>query len=212
MTIPFKDCCSHPGRPLIDHLDGVGQLMHRQASGWANRGAARLPDVARLVGWLHDLGKATTFFQTERLQGEESSPSGLGDHAVFSALLAMPVLRSTIDSQHEKAESDLLYVASLMAVLRHHGQMKDFGAGLTTFADRCKRDSDGVLHRQFGAIDVGGVGDWINGRLQTVNAPNWSICIVLGLRITSTCWRFRSGRSGGGRCRKGGRCMSSGRR
>lgn len=161
--IPFEKCESHPGRPLRDHLVSVAGLMEQQARAWQSGVPQCFARLARLVGLLHDTGKATSFFQTERLRGLESRPDELGNHAHFSAVVTLPILRSACSAWGQgEAEADLLFAVSLMTILRHHGPLKDFCDYIITFYGRLKHDKGEVFARQFDSIDVAGLESFLS--------------------------------------------------
>lgn len=174
--IPFEQCESHPGRVLREHILSVASLMEQQAIGWKPGVADWFPRLARLVGILHDTGKATIYFQQERLRRLESRPNQLGDHAHFSALISVPILNSACHKWgYDERESDLIFAAALMTILRHHGSLTDFGDYITTFVGRVKHDSNSVFEKQFASIDVLGLRVLLNQELDALGLPSTSL-------------------------------------
>lgn len=122
VLLPLYDLWSHPERPLLDHLESV--------AGHAEAFIRSLPStvphkdslttVARVVGLLHDYGKATPYFQ-KHLRGE-SVDSRLSRHAFSSAVTAFLNLdrwASTIGRDF----AGILAVLGAVAVKRHHGNL-----------------------------------------------------------------------------------------
>jgi len=96
---------AHDGEPLVDHLRGVGALARRFAP-------LALADAAELSGHVHDLGKATPFFQA-RLLGQDGGGAE-ANHAYLGALYGAWVA--------EARGWDALAV--FLAVARHHGPLR----------------------------------------------------------------------------------------
>ncbi|WP_083463017.1 CRISPR-associated endonuclease Cas3'', partial [Calditerricola satsumensis] len=78
MVIPFAACWARPSQRLSDHLDAVARAMApspKSPEEW----------LARLAGFLHDLGKARAEWQ-RYLQGKEAErPARAVPHAYFGA-------------------------------------------------------------------------------------------------------------------------------
>ena len=105
MTASVETWLAHEGELLLDHLRSVAALARRFAP-------AALADVAELAGLVHDLGKATPFFQA-RLHGQESYGAE-ANHAYLGALYGAWVA--------EARGWDSLAV--FLAVARHHGPLR----------------------------------------------------------------------------------------
>lgn len=105
MTGSVETWLAHEGEALLDHLRNVAALARRFAP-------AALADVVELVGLVHDLGKATPFFQA-RLHGQEGGGAE-ANHAYLGALYGAWVA--------EARGWDSLVV--FLAVARHHGPLR----------------------------------------------------------------------------------------
>ncbi len=104
---------ARPGEPLLDHLRAVGEL----AAGWSPR---ELKREARLAGQIHDLYKATPWFQTYLFADEREKRrlrAELGErlhHAFAGALFGAWVAE----------QKGLDAPAVFLAVARHHGHLR----------------------------------------------------------------------------------------
>lgn len=96
---------AHEDESLLDHLRGVAALARRFAP-------EPLGEIAELAGLVHDLGKATIFFQ-DRLRGQERGGAE-ANHAYLGALYGAWVA--------EQRGQDAL--ALFLAVSRHHGPLR----------------------------------------------------------------------------------------
>ncbi len=101
------------GTPLVDHAETVAERC--EAAVPSDESHGRLSTVARVVGWLHDLGKATPWFQTGLR--EESEPDGPTHHARLGSLAVYYTLR-------ELGFGATTRLAGLHTVAKHHGSLK----------------------------------------------------------------------------------------
>ena len=105
MTASVEAWLAHEGESLLDHLRDVGALARRFAP-------EPLGAMAELAGLVHDLGKATVFFQ-DRLRGQERGGAE-ANHAYLGALYGAWVA--------EQRGQDALTL--FLAVSRHHGPLR----------------------------------------------------------------------------------------
>lgn len=107
----------HEGVALIDHLrdvrDRVGMVLRDGAT--ASTGDS-LVDVIQRLALIHDIGKATTFFQQYILEGSDPSPPTKRHHSPLGSFAAYFVL----DEAGYSAET---CVAGFVAVAKHHGRL-----------------------------------------------------------------------------------------
>ncbi|WP_181305986.1 CRISPR-associated helicase Cas3' [Rufibacter sp. XAAS-G3-1] len=122
---------SHPGKPLIKHLEEVAQsclsFFQNNRQVFANTELKEtLKNLAFICGAFHDIGKGTKFFQ-HYLLSPDHEQIGPKNHALVSALfvkeLAKAYLKSTSLSDFEKA---LFAHFVFTGVKRHHGKLKNF--------------------------------------------------------------------------------------
>ncbi|OYD17002.1 CRISPR-associated endonuclease Cas3'', partial [candidate division WOR-3 bacterium JGI_Cruoil_03_51_56] len=114
---------SHPGVPLEQHLLEVG----KSAEGFVNRtnlaDAALLASIARIMGYCHDFGKYTTFFQ-EHLPPLKRNSGAKQHHSLLSAILAANEVNHLCEGMTQTDEaSRYLPLLAFLAVRRHHGDL-----------------------------------------------------------------------------------------
>jgi len=182
--LPFEKCCSHPDRLLADHHGKVAMLMHQAALNY-DFAPSYYPDLVKLVGMFHDIGKATWYFQLGRLKGERIPKNELGNHASLSALLCFSTLATAIRKWcPEENDFEFHLAASVMAIRRHHGNVKDF---VDTF--------DGLLSpvadTQVKALDLVGVQKYCEKVLGSVGISNFEFKLPEGKEIRRHRRRLR---------------------
>jgi CRISPR-associated endonuclease/helicase Cas3 len=140
---------SHPGVPLLQHLQGVSE----RARAFAESMPLSLPfdpslltELAGLCGHYHDLAKSTPFFQ-EYLCKKRPKSDPLTRHALPSAAVAFAAARKVCASTAEPWRT-LLPVFAFMAVRAHHGHLRPLVDGATLL------ETD-VLGQQLAAIHEG---------------------------------------------------------
>lgn len=124
---------SHPDIPLRIHLEEVGKAAKR----FALETPLNLPfpqealgEIARLIGFYHDLGKATPFFQ-EYLNEKNPEYKALlknkkeTRHSLISAVAAYFAVQKSL-SQYSipKGWQEFLPIAAFISVRRHHGSLE----------------------------------------------------------------------------------------
>lgn len=116
---------SHPGIPLEDHLRAVAEGARKNLDHPALR-ASFLKDLAWIVGYAHDFGKYTWFFQTYLRHGK---PSPLTRHSALSAFFAWYLAKRHI-------KDPLAPLLAYLAVHRHHGHLVHPASALPDPKDR----------------------------------------------------------------------------
>ncbi|WKN44268.1 CRISPR-associated helicase Cas3' [Tunicatimonas pelagia] len=120
---------SHPNVPLIHHLQIVGNncrqlILERKWS--VDVDISVIADLSYIAGALHDIGKATKFFQ-HYLLTESHEIIGPKNHALISALLAYKVCQAYTDKVVlEERDKLLLPIFVFTAVKRHHGKIGNY--------------------------------------------------------------------------------------
>lgn len=139
---------SHPGVPLLQHLQGVSG----RAGSFAEEMPLSLPfdpslltELARLCGQYHDVAKSTPFFQEYLCK--KRPKSDLTSHALPSAVVAFAAARKVCASTAEPWRT-LLPVFTFMAIRAHHGNLRPLVEGATLL------ETD-VLGQQLVAIHEG---------------------------------------------------------
>ncbi|MDL0134573.1 CRISPR-associated endonuclease Cas3'' [Halobacterium salinarum] len=126
MTLDSSQRYSHPprdggdGRLLLDHLRDVAtRVDHIVPVHATTPNGEPLRDVVRRLALVHDLGKATTWFQ-KYIDEDRSDPSNnaLRYHAPLGSFAAYYIL----DDAGYEAETCL---AGFVAVAKHHGRLPD---------------------------------------------------------------------------------------
>jgi len=118
VVIPLGQCLARPGQPLVDHLTAVAEAMAsapQTPSDW----------LARLAGFLHDLGKARATWQRylqAKLAGRSAEPV---PHAYFGAAILAPLgqelLRHLSAWDTHRGE----WLRWILDVADHHGELGD---------------------------------------------------------------------------------------
>ena len=99
---------SRPGQRLIDHLENTAQLCSEIRNKKINFNGADievLGDVAWLIGFTHDLGKATCFFQEYLKEKDEYKKRFLKNdkkthHGLLSSLFTYRIVKDFIHSKN----------------------------------------------------------------------------------------------------------------
>jgi CRISPR-associated endonuclease/helicase Cas3 len=121
---------SHPGKPLVYHLNEVAQSCKRIMSErhWLQNSPVSqeiMRDVAYLCGSFHDLGKATTFFQ-HYLLSEKHEVLGPKNHALISSLFVREVVKAYLSkTELEPWIQELISTFAYTATRRHHGGLNN---------------------------------------------------------------------------------------
>lgn len=127
---------ARPGQLLIDHLKStanscseIGKLKLTNASGVS---AEFYANIAYLIGYTHDLGKATKYFQDyvnekEKVKQERLRNKDETRHSLLSSLFTYRVIAEYIEQKGFKKHSTYkhLPILSFLIVKRHHGNPKN---------------------------------------------------------------------------------------
>ena len=126
-TSSFSDTksFSHPGERLGNHLARVAEnarkTFGRTGLNFSIVDTLHLERAVLLAAALHDLGKATTYFQTYLLK-DEPFDKDLKAHAKVSAVVTREVLQRSIAGEVKDAVlAAFLPLLTFLAVKRHHG-------------------------------------------------------------------------------------------
>ena len=115
---------SHPDKSLIEHLKEVGELAEEFIKSVPVRDRSELSLAARLIGFCHDFGKYTSFFQDWLIYKKDSGRRR--NHALISALLAAWVVSGEFSGPFRKEDiTSYLPILAFLAVHRHHGDLRD---------------------------------------------------------------------------------------
>jgi len=109
----------HDGVELVDHLEDVARRVRRIVAVDAETPEGEsLQDVVETLAYVHDLGKATTFFQEYLLNSTDPEFKEYRYHAPVGSFAAYYAL----DAREFDTETCL---AGFVAVAKHHGQLPD---------------------------------------------------------------------------------------
>ncbi len=123
---------SRPGQLLVDHLDNTARLcagIRKKRLPFADEDAmAFLGEAAWRIGYTHDLGKATRYFQDYIHEKDEKRKTRLKNkkethHGLLSALCTYRIMADFVNGGKFRAHRLFarLPILSFLAVKRHHG-------------------------------------------------------------------------------------------
>lgn len=121
----YSDIKSHPDLPLEKHLQQVKEiaveLLENKKVNFSSLGIGKehLKALIEKATLLHDIGKATAYFQ-ERIRTGRKWPNGEHWHTGLSALLAYKPL---ISYCKENNLNEVIALAPLLAILYHHSEL-----------------------------------------------------------------------------------------
>ncbi|MGN8217255.1 CRISPR-associated endonuclease Cas3'' [Halococcus morrhuae DSM 1307] len=129
-----------PGTELLDHLDDVAARVGHVVSADATTPAGEsLRAVAETLAYVHDFGKATTYFQEYLLADRNPDHEEYRYHAPIGSFAAYYAL----DAQGFATETCL---AGFVAVAKHHGRLSDIAEYVHTRAHRREGISGGEMN------------------------------------------------------------------
>lgn len=168
----LSSCLSHPDQALTDHLVAVAHAVVNQHPPRADADEVKraLLSAARWCALVHDVGKATEFFQTYIRGGPDAG--SLRHHSQLSALFAHAGLL-TLLTHHDLPEDlrTLLTCGETLSVWRHHGDLYDLEDMVRDFTDGVSDHLDGVLPRQLAALPLAEVNDWLSEQWRRLDLP-----------------------------------------
>lgn len=121
---------SHPGKPLIQHLQEVARNCRQVISDrrWLEKSPVTqeiMENITYLCGSFHDLGKATKYFQYYLSTNGEKT-NGPKNHALISALFVREVVRKYLmTTELSDFVKELLVTFAYTATKRHHGGLRN---------------------------------------------------------------------------------------
>jgi CRISPR-associated endonuclease Cas3-HD len=122
----------HEGVELQDHLNDVARRVRQLVSADVTTPAEEAEPLRRVIetlAYVHDFGKATTYFQEYLCHGTEPDTKQWRYHAPVGSFAAYYAL----DVQGFETETCL---AGFVAVAKHHGRLPDVAAYIHRRADR----------------------------------------------------------------------------
>lgn len=122
---------------LKEHLEEVGENSKKLIESKSIN--PDLEKITEIIGYSHDLGKATSYFQ-EYLRGN-GKPSNLKNHSKLSALYCYFLLKEEVEN-----EKSLIPMLGCYVVLRHHTKLKNLE--YQSFKDTWEGSEKKILEKQ----------------------------------------------------------------
>lgn len=133
----FSELYSHPGKPLEEHLINVAYLAEKnlkQCPSDIFKEIERdlLFKIVQISALCHDIGKATSYFQTYLFASEEKRAKLKAmkecNHGLLSAVATFFVTKNELENRKDIKGGDYAYYlpfAAFLAVKKHHGDFED---------------------------------------------------------------------------------------
>jgi len=127
---------SRPGQLLVDHLTNTARIcskITRKTLSLDSEGEMEfLANVAWSIGYTHDLGKATSYFQEYLIEEDNEKKASLKNRSETHHSLLSSLFTYQIVSDYTKTEglsNHRIYgyfpILSFLVVKRHHGDLRD---------------------------------------------------------------------------------------
>lgn len=125
---------TEPKKELIRHLQEVAEYS-------VMYGDERFNELHKNIGYAHDFGKYTTFFQEDRMQGIKSWGKK-ANHAYLSAIFG-----AFLCLQNKNYANTLFPLLAFSVILSHHGDIKQFSSieylpDLSMRSTRCRETTE----------------------------------------------------------------------
>lgn len=156
---------SRPGQLLIDHLfntskDCAEQVKHTDFQFNPDIAPDVLCVVADLIGYTHDFGKATRFFQSYIHEIDDETRYSLKNdkktqHGLLSSLFTYQIVSHYICSQNLQKEGlyKFLPIISFLVVKKHHGNLKNLKDEILSINPGINLEKMLVVKEQLESID-----------------------------------------------------------
>ena len=159
----FSECLAHPPDDFLQtHLKEVAKGVDQL---W--KGSRSLPAQAALLAALvHDLGKATFWFQERVQPGRKGEESELSYHSFVSAIIGWLISQSVQAPDQTTAYQFQLSV--ITSVMKHHGNLKKSWSDYFSEAQgnlRADHEPRGTFARQIASMDLYGITQWLKKTL-----------------------------------------------
>ncbi len=159
----FSECLAHPPDDFLQtHLTEVAKGVNQL---W--KGSRSLPSQAALLSALvHDLGKATFWFQERVQPGRKGEKSELSNHSFVSAIIGWLISQSVQAPDQTAAYQFQLSV--ITSVMKHHGNLRKSWTDYYAEArGHLREDSapQGTFARQINSMDLFGITQWLRKTL-----------------------------------------------
>jgi len=155
---------SRPGQLLINHLQNTAQLcsgIRNKRINFKDTDIDVLGDVAWLIGFTHDFGKATCFFQEYLKEKDEDRKRSLKNdkkthHGLLSSLFTYRIVKDFIYSKKlsEHPIYGYLPIISYLIVKRHHGNPLNLKDEIINIEPENNPETFKVIKKQLENIDA----------------------------------------------------------
>ena len=137
---------SHPGINLIEHLKFVGDraanLIETKDINF-KYSKEELSAVAKVMGYCHDLGKATSFFQKYLNDKIEEKDSKIDEKKKSHALISAIICYFNLKNKNKE-----LAIMAYISIKHHHGNFKDFVEEIDDILEK-----ENLIKVQFNALN-----------------------------------------------------------
>lgn len=154
----FSNSLAHPEELLTHHLINVVDEGLKTARGTTER----IEKAVSLLGLLHDVGKATTWFQ-ERVQDKTNKKDRRSHHARLSSLLANHLISNI--NLSEKERTWLRYTITT-GIAKHHTNLTESPQTTLLMLKQNVRD-DTIFHEQLKNFHFEGFESWLGKALSS---------------------------------------------
>lgn len=169
----LSECFSRPGRLLTTHLEAVAtniaeQFPPQAASNYSTQPLLR---CAIWSGLVHDIGKATSYFQ-DYVRGE-SDRDKLRHHSLVSSVFAYAGFPGVLGN-HKLSDDTaaLLTCGTILSVWRHHGNLYDLQDMVRDFVDSgAEAKRNGLLPQQLQTIALDEMNTWLAEKWEDAGLP-----------------------------------------
>lgn len=154
---------SRPGQLLIEHLQNTAQLcseIRNKKINFKGTDIDVLGDVAWLIGFTHDLGKATCFFQEYLKERDEDRKRSLKNkktyHGLLSSLFTYRIVKDFIHTKNLSAHQIYGYlpIISYLIVKRHHGNPLNLKDEILDIEPANNTEGFKIIKEQLESIDA----------------------------------------------------------
>jgi len=160
-------CKSHPEKLLITHLKNSAEFcregIHKLSFNGKDFISKKiLEDIAYIIGFSHDIGKATSYFQEYLEEKDENRKRKLKsdertNHGRLSSLFTFYLVKSYLEKEENTNCIHIRYLPymALLAVLRHHGSPKNMEDEIRAIIDPENSREKKVLQDQVKSFPSG---------------------------------------------------------
>ncbi len=152
-SYPARDIVSHPGIPLARHLLETAEnvkMLYNPLRIQAPIDEKNLRTICIITGALHDIGKATSFFQDYILKRKYKKKASIKKHAPLGSIYTYWVILNFSQIKDEQMRAFFAFIASTV-IAKHHGNLQDIIDEKKGLRDRFKNlmKQDKILRKQF---------------------------------------------------------------